>query len=54
MCNNCVKRTTDKPKLLNGKEEIIKLLEVVEYLTRETNEQISPDDIIDVFRGGKI
>src|SRR5205814_2689759 len=39
-------------KLLDGKEEIIKLLEVVEYLT-ERNEQICPDDIVDVFRGGK-
>lgn len=53
MCNNCVKRITDKPKLLDGKEEIMKLLEVVEYLTQETGEQISPEDIIDVFRGGK-
>ncbi|CAB4438117.1 unnamed protein product [Rhizophagus irregularis] len=34
-------------------EEIKKLLEVVEYLTQETDEQICPDDIVDVFRGGK-
>src|SRR5437763_3530852 len=51
-CNNCVNRIANKPKLLDGKEEIIKLLEVVEYLT-ERNEQICPDDIVDVFRGGK-
>ena len=53
ICNNCVNRNTDKPKLLDGKEEIIKLLEVVEYLTQETSEQIGPDDVIDIFRGGK-
>ncbi|PKK65464.1 P-loop containing nucleoside triphosphate hydrolase protein [Rhizophagus irregularis] len=41
------------PKLLDGKEEIIKLLKVIEYLTQETGEQIGPDDVIDVFRGGK-
>ncbi|CAB4387207.1 unnamed protein product [Rhizophagus irregularis] len=53
ICDNCVKRNTDKPKLLDGKEEIIKLLEVIEYLTQETGEQIGPDDVIDVFRDGK-
>jgi len=52
-CDNCINRDTDRPKLLDGKEEIIKLLEVVEYLTQETGEQIGPDDVIDVFRGGK-
>ena len=51
-CNNCVNRIANKLKLLDGKEEIIKLLEVVEYLT-ERNEQICPDNIVDVFRGGK-
>ncbi|CAB4405053.1 unnamed protein product [Rhizophagus irregularis] len=35
------------------KPPIKKLLEVVEYLTQETDEQICPDDIVDVFRGGK-
>jgi hypothetical protein len=30
----------------------LKLLEVVEFLTQE-EEQISPDDVVDVFRGGK-
>ncbi|PKC63474.1 hypothetical protein RhiirA1_463707 [Rhizophagus irregularis] len=29
----------------------MKLLEVVEFLLQE--EQVSPDDVIDVFRGGK-
>ena len=28
-------------------------MEVIEYFTQETDEQISPDDIVDVFRGGK-
>jgi superfamily II DNA helicase RecQ len=28
-------------------------LEVVEYLIQETDEQIGPDDVVDVFRGGK-
>ncbi|PKY41190.1 hypothetical protein RhiirA4_498570 [Rhizophagus irregularis] len=53
ICDNCINRITDKPRLIDGKEEIIKLLEVVEYLTQETGEQICPDDVIDVFRGGK-
>ncbi|CAB4494122.1 unnamed protein product [Rhizophagus irregularis] len=54
ICDNCINRITDKPRLIDGKEEIIKLLEVVEYLTQEMGEQICPDDvIIDVFRGGK-
>ncbi len=26
---------------------------MVEYLTQETSEQIGPDDVIDIFRGGK-
>ena len=38
---------------LDGKEEIKKLLEVVEYLTQEEGEQICPEDVVDVFRGGK-
>ncbi|UZO18211.1 uncharacterized protein OCT59_009531 [Rhizophagus irregularis] len=50
-CDNCIKRIANRPKLIDGKEEIMKLLEVVEFLTQE--EQVSPDDIIDVFRGGK-
>lgn len=33
ICDNCVNRNANKPKLLDGKEEIVKLLEVVEYLT---------------------
>ncbi|RIA83322.1 hypothetical protein C1645_880575 [Glomus cerebriforme] len=53
ICDNCINQITDKPKLLDSKEEIIKLLKVVEYLTQETGEQIGPDDVIDVFRGGK-
>ena len=44
-------RIANKPKLLDGKEEIMKLLEVVEFLTQE--EPISPEDVVDVFRGGK-
>ncbi len=52
-CNNCFNRITNNPKSLDGKEEIIKLLEVVEFLTQEIDEQIGPDDIVDVFRGGK-
>ncbi|CAG8652477.1 284_t:CDS:1, partial [Ambispora gerdemannii] len=39
--------------LLDGKEEVKELLEVVEYLTQEKDEQIGPDDVVDVFRGGK-
>ncbi|CAB4420814.1 unnamed protein product [Rhizophagus irregularis] len=35
ICDNCINRITDKPRLIDGKEEIIKLLEVVEYLTQE-------------------
>ncbi|PKB99265.1 ATP-dependent DNA helicase, partial [Rhizophagus irregularis] len=50
-CDNCIKRIANRPKLIDGKEEIMKLLEVVEFLTQK--EQVSPDDIIDVFRGGK-
>ena len=53
ICNNCVNRIADKPKLLDGKEEIIELLGVVEYLTQEIGEQIGPEDVVDVFRGGK-
>ncbi|RHZ67401.1 hypothetical protein Glove_301g3 [Diversispora epigaea] len=52
-CDNCVNRIAKKPKLIDGKEEIIKLLEVVEFLTQQRDEQIGLDDIIDVFRGGK-
>ncbi|RHZ48037.1 hypothetical protein Glove_562g38 [Diversispora epigaea] len=52
-CDNCINKITKKPKLLDGKEEIIKLLEVVKFLTQERSKQISPDDIIDVFGGGK-
>ena len=51
-CDNCIRRIANKPKLLDGKEEIIKLLEVVEFLTQK-EQQISPDDIVDVFRDGK-
>lgn len=51
-CDNCIRRITNKPKLLDGKEEIMKLLEVVEFLTQK-EQQIGPDDVIDVFRGGK-
>ncbi|PKK55586.1 hypothetical protein RhiirC2_802008 [Rhizophagus irregularis] len=36
-CDNCINQIANKPKLLNGKEEI-KKLEVVEYLTQERNE----------------
>ncbi|RGB24504.1 P-loop containing nucleoside triphosphate hydrolase protein [Rhizophagus diaphanus] len=50
-CDNCIKRIANKLKLLDGKEEIMKLLEVVEFLLQE--EQVSPDDVVDVFRGGK-
>jgi superfamily II DNA helicase RecQ len=50
-CDNCIKRIANRPKLIDGREEIMKLLEVVEFLTQE--EQVSPDDIIDVFKGGK-
>ncbi|PKY60210.1 hypothetical protein RhiirA4_430954, partial [Rhizophagus irregularis] len=50
-CDNCIKRIANKPKLLDGKDEIMKLLEVVEFLSQE--EQVSPDDVVDVFRGGK-
>ncbi|CAI2168125.1 10840_t:CDS:1 [Funneliformis geosporum] len=53
MCNNCKNRIAYKPKLLDGKEEIKKLLEVVKYLTQEREEQIYPDDVVDIFRGGK-
>ena len=28
-------------------------MEVIEYFTQEIGEQIGPDDIVDVFRGGK-
>uniref|UniRef100_U9TP61 DNA 3'-5' helicase n=1 Tax=Rhizophagus irregularis (strain DAOM 181602 / DAOM 197198 / MUCL 43194) TaxID=747089 RepID=U9TP61_RHIID len=52
ICDNCINRIADKPKLLDGKEEIIKLIEVVEYLT-QMGEQIGPDDVVDIFRGGK-
>ncbi|CAI2182411.1 217_t:CDS:2, partial [Funneliformis geosporum] len=51
-CDNGINRIANKPKLFNGKEEIIKLLEVVEFLTQR-EQQICPDDIVDVFRGGK-
>ncbi|RIA78830.1 hypothetical protein C1645_842247 [Glomus cerebriforme] len=50
-CDNCIKRTANRLKLIDGKEEIIKLLEVVEFPTQE--EQVSLDDVVDVFRGGK-
>ena len=52
-CDNCINQIANKPKLLDGKEEIKKLLEVVEYLTQEGEEQICPDDVVNVFRGGK-
>ncbi|RIA85085.1 hypothetical protein C1645_831336 [Glomus cerebriforme] len=51
-CDNCIKRIANKLKLLDGKEEIMKLLEVIEFLTQE--EQISPEDVVDIFKGGKM
>ncbi|CAI2185913.1 8403_t:CDS:2 [Funneliformis geosporum] len=51
-CDNCIKRIANKPKLFDGKEKIMKLLEAIEFLTQK-EQQISPDDIVDIFRGGK-
>ncbi|CAG8583506.1 1272_t:CDS:2 [Diversispora eburnea] len=39
---------------VDGKKEVIKLFEVVYYLTQERDEQICPDDVINIFRGAKI
>ncbi|CAI2194156.1 13417_t:CDS:2, partial [Funneliformis geosporum] len=48
--NNCINQIAHKLKLLDGKEEIKKLLEVIKYLTQEREEQIYPDDVVDVFK----
>ncbi|CAG8601834.1 13825_t:CDS:2, partial [Funneliformis caledonium] len=39
-----------KLPLLDGKEEIKKLLEVIEYLTQEMDEQICLDDVVDILK----
>ncbi|CAI2199651.1 12666_t:CDS:2, partial [Funneliformis geosporum] len=46
-----INRIAYKLKLLDGKEEIKKLLEVVKYFTQEREEQIYLDDVVDVFKG---
>ncbi len=52
-CDNCINQITNRPKLLDGKEKIIKLLEMVEFFIQR-EQQIGPNDIVDVFRDRKI
>src|SRR5213082_160852 len=50
ICDNCIRRATDNPVYTDVRSDMLKMLEVINVITEMGQQQITRNNVVDVFR----